>query len=140
MVQASHSNTSNSLVSMTSDGYKEISSYTFEFMEMYANRFGMNFSVINGNEGTDYHPAYLKSKISELLDIYDRIIFVDADSYITPLCPDLFSLVNEECVGSVPGRADIYIGDEPYQKCIERFGNIIIKHPYITSCLIVCSK
>lgn len=44
---------------------------------------------------------YEKYQIGEILQDFDRVIYLDGDVLIHPLCPDLTGIVPEECLGAV---------------------------------------
>jgi len=61
----------------------------------YADRIDADFRVIrvppNG-----FNLYFSKFRIAELLDEYERVIYLDADMLVMPGCPDLFSVVPQE--------------------------------------------
>lgn len=74
-------------------------------MQAYAERIGADFRVfpkkIENRTREIQSPAWLKLwAIWKMLDIYDRVMFVDSDAIIHPNCPDLFRVVPTDCFGA----------------------------------------
>jgi len=73
--------------------------YTGPYMAEYAARWHMAFYVIRQSNYENIHPWWAKLEIGRLLETYNRVIYVDADAYIMPDCPNLFDVVPEDRVG-----------------------------------------
>jgi hypothetical protein len=68
--------------------FKEILQLTKPYFEHYAKRTDANFVVI---EHCGYkNGKFAKLHLGELLNRYERILFVDVDAILLPTCPDLF--------------------------------------------------
>lgn len=81
------------------DYYKKISKYTLPFLEKYADKIGADFLNI-----TEHNKDYITQKwnkfyIYELLNKYQRIIYLDIDIIIREDCPNLFDVVPENRLG-----------------------------------------
>jgi ADP-heptose:LPS heptosyltransferase len=75
-------------------------------LEHYAHKTGADLVIISEPKINGYSPHFEKFQMAELLDKYDRIVYVDADTLIHPACPDLFNLVPVDHVGVVPDSQD----------------------------------
>lgn len=79
------------------DSYRLIAEVTHPWMRDYASRIDAEFIILST---TKYmFPHYEKFRIYSLLEHYNRIIYLDVDTLITPDCPDLFKLVPDDCLG-----------------------------------------
>lgn len=79
--------------------YNKISELTVPFIKNYADKIGADFLLIN-----EFNEKYITQKwnkfyISELLNQYKRIIYLDIDIIIRKDCPNLFEIVPENCLG-----------------------------------------
>lgn len=70
---------------------------TGPFMTAYARKYGLDYHVIQGEE-TDFSISE-KFRVGPYLDHYERVLFLDADTIITPDCPNLFDVVPEHLLG-----------------------------------------
>jgi hypothetical protein len=73
---------------------------TGPLFERYAARVGARYEVLTGPDADPY-PLRHKFKLAELLDRYDRVVYLDADVVLGPDCPDLFAEVPETHVGAL---------------------------------------
>jgi ADP-heptose:LPS heptosyltransferase/lipopolysaccharide biosynthesis glycosyltransferase len=87
--------------------------------KLYADKIKADFVVIDEEKINAGYPNLEKFQIGELLDKYDRILYLDVDIIIHPGCPDLFSIVSKEALGVVPDCSDGKWGN------INRFKEIV---------------
>lgn len=80
--------------------YQKIGKITHPLMQSYAQRIGADFKVIREQKIAITTIHWEKFQIYDLLDVYDRILFVDSDIIIREDAPDLFKVVPEDCVGA----------------------------------------
>lgn len=86
----------NALVTVTiGEAYHKIASLSHQTFIHYANRHNLAFRVIE--DGQTY---FAKLKLYELLDKYDRLIFVDTDTIIRNDCPNLLEVVPDTKFGA----------------------------------------
>ena len=90
-------------------------------------------------------PVHLqKFQIKEILDNFDRVLYVDVDTLIHPDCPDLFEIVPVDCVGAVPDCHNGKWGNINRFKEIlaiqDKLGNANWQTGYFNSGVIVLSK
>lgn len=71
--------------------YQKIAGYTHPTLKRYADRIGADFLVID--ESNCSTPHWEKFQICQLLNHYDRIIYLDTDLIVRDDCPDLFEIV-----------------------------------------------
>ena len=63
----------------------------------YAKKVGADFDIVYGDRNVSKGDLmYFKFKMYDYLDIYDRVLFVDADILIKNISPDIFEVVPEE--------------------------------------------
>jgi hypothetical protein len=90
-------------------------------MRAYAERVGAEFIKLTDVTCPPF-PEGEKWQTNDLFDIYDRILFVDADIVIRPGAPNLFELVPEDHVGlyddyhDLKGWAWVYAEYEAIQR------------------------
>jgi hypothetical protein len=88
---------------------KKYSQYTIPIIKEYSNKYNHDFICFNEEEYKEfgksffnydfkYNFDYLKFKIKELFNIYDRICWIDADIFIKKNSPDIFSCYKEDMV------------------------------------------
>lgn len=79
--------------------YNRIAKITLPFLKEYAEKIGADFILIN-----EFNEKYITQKwnkfyISELLNDYRRIIYLDIDIIVRKDCPNLFDIVPENELG-----------------------------------------
>ena len=88
----------NALVTVSvGEVYKEMSKLTHPSIKAYANRIGADFICIDESDSTS--PHWEKFQIFNLLNKYDRIIYLDTDIIVRDDTPNLFDIVPKEQVG-----------------------------------------
>jgi len=75
---------------------KAVSDLTFPAMMSYANSVGADFDYIKKESINAPHIFFQKFQISDYLDVYDRVFYLDADCLITPNCPNVFDYYDSE--------------------------------------------
>ncbi len=80
--------------------YRKMGEITHPLMRTYARRISAEFKVITEKKVSQTTVHWEKFQIKELLDTYDRILFLDTDIIVRGDCPDLFELVPEESLGA----------------------------------------
>lgn len=79
------------------DNFRHISDLTHPYIRKYANRIGAEFIVFGHQKYAHCH--FDKFRIYDILDHFDRVLYMDSDILVHPECPNLFELVPESCVG-----------------------------------------
>lgn len=79
--------------------FAELSEVTTPFMADYARRVNADFRIIT--DRGDLHSRFAKFRIHDLLDEYERILFIDNDALILPHAPNVFEEVPADAVGAV---------------------------------------
>jgi len=79
--------------------YSKMAELTHPPMQKYAERIGAEFIVIDSFDRSSQTPHFAKFRLYDLLDAYQRILYIDTDALMTPNCPDLFQLVPENQLG-----------------------------------------
>ncbi len=77
--------------------FLEVSKYTHPTIRNYADRVGADFIVLDTCKTT---PHWEKFRINDLLNKYDRIIYLDTDLIVRDDCPDLFDIVPYNQIGA----------------------------------------
>ena len=81
---------------------ESLAKYTIPFMKGYARRVGADFQEMKATKiAEQLSPYYEKTQIYDLLDTYDRVLFIDADILIAPDAPNLFDDCPKETVAAV---------------------------------------
>lgn len=84
-----------------------------------------------------------KFQIGPLLDVYQRILYLDADILVSPTCPDLFSMVPEKTLGIVPDPAgpQMWKRDEEMARMQAAFGTLESPiPPYFNAGVLILSR
>lgn len=72
---------------------------SYPFTRRYAERIGADFFCLStGIDGLS--PSFAKLKLGELLDLYDRMAYIDGDILVAPNAPDLFAEVAPARIGA----------------------------------------
>jgi hypothetical protein len=82
---------------VSSPAWEKLADTTLPSQRAYAKRLGAEFIVLG--PGPFGHRHYDKWQLHELLNRYDRAVYLDADVIVRPDCPDLFEAVPMHCVG-----------------------------------------
>ncbi|MDP1711129.1 MAG: glycosyltransferase family 9 protein [Candidatus Nanopelagicaceae bacterium] len=82
------------------DLYRRFGEVTHPSIKAYADKIGADFLVIDKQKISQTTPHYEKFQIYELLNKYDRILYLDTDLIVRPDCPDLFQLVPPDQLGA----------------------------------------
>ncbi len=92
------------IVTRADAGVKEITDMTLPIMREYAAFCNADLKILSGPPPVwtdDQKPHYRILKNYQLLDIYDRILCLDADMLINKNCPNIFDIVPEDKIGSI---------------------------------------
>jgi hypothetical protein len=122
------------------DEFKKLSVLTHPTIKAYADRLGAEFIVIDSCKTT---PHWEKFQICNLLNTYDRVIYLDTDLIIREDCPDLFDVVPYNKMGGfneakfVPREYSLIETAQAYGIDI---GNINWNGKYYNSGVLVVSK
>jgi len=76
---------------------KSIASITHKSIKAYAEKIGAEFKIID--ECKSSSPHWEKFQIHDLLNKYDRILYLDSDLIVREDCPNLFSIVPYSKIG-----------------------------------------
>jgi lipopolysaccharide biosynthesis glycosyltransferase len=84
--------------------FSQFAQHTIPWMKKYADKIGADF-LYDEKEKKLKYPLFGKYKVYDLLEEYDRILFLDIDILIRPDSPDIFELTPEDkfaafCEGS----------------------------------------
>jgi lipopolysaccharide biosynthesis glycosyltransferase len=78
-------------------GFDEIAKFSHPTFKLYANKINADFIVMKDRICKNIY--FCKFYVRELLEKYDRILFIDTDCLVRSNCPDLFEIVPEDCFG-----------------------------------------
>ena len=81
------------------ENYQKIAKITHEFIKKYAEKINAEFLCIDTQKISLTTPHWEKFQIYNLLNEYDRILYIDTDIIIRDDCPDLFKEVPENKLG-----------------------------------------
>lgn len=79
--------------------YQKMKVHTHPSIRSYAKRIGAEFLSIEKPKISSTTPHWEKFQIYELLNEYDRILYIDTDIIIREDCPDLFEIVPSNQLG-----------------------------------------
>jgi lipopolysaccharide biosynthesis glycosyltransferase len=82
------------------DYHQKMGEITHPLMRGYAARIGADFRVITEKKISQTTAHWEKFQIYDLLDVYDRILFLDTDIIVRGDCPNLFELVPGDALGA----------------------------------------
>lgn len=74
------------------DFYDKYSSVSLPMLENYAKTTKADLVLLK-DQKSYLHPAYVKLECKNILDNYDRLVYVDGDTIVRKTCPNLFDLV-----------------------------------------------
>lgn len=86
------------------DKIKEMTDITIPIMKKYAEACDADFIVLDEPPlfmTEDNRPHYRILKIREYLEVYDRVLNLDADMIINKNCPNIFDVVPDDKIGSI---------------------------------------
>jgi hypothetical protein len=117
----------------------------------YAAKYGYDYVVINERRikyRLQWHKPRVnlhleKFQMGPLLDLFERVVYFDADILLSPECPDLGSLVPPETLGVVadPSGTEAFKRDEEMANMEKKFG-LLGKdaQPYFNAGVLVLSQ
>jgi hypothetical protein len=80
--------------------YGKIGKATLPTIEAYAKRIDADYKCISEGETGNISHHFTKFQIYELLNKYDRIVYIDADCLVRDDTPNLFNIVPEDSFGA----------------------------------------
>ena len=93
---------------------------TIEYFKEYANKCGADYIGLEKQVVNLPNPFYEKFYFVELLNEYDRVLYIDSDIIITPWARDIFSHLDDtECFYAFPENFDLPIMDRDI--CVKPF-------------------
>ena len=81
------------------DDYQRMAKITHNSIKAYAEKVGADFKSIDETSISKTTPHWEKFQIYNLLNEYDRILYIDTDIIIRNDCPDLFKRVPDDKLG-----------------------------------------
>nr|MDO8114499.1 glycosyltransferase [Candidatus Sigynarchaeota archaeon] len=129
----------------TADGFAR---YSHPAMNLYANKVHADFvkldqPKINFNAPTHFRPVlFEKYQVYDVLEAYDRVLFLDTDILITPRAPDIFKVVPR---GKIGGVFEDFGTEEEHRRILirkvqEALGDIGWKEGFMNSGVFIVSK
>lgn len=85
-------------------------------------------------------PAYEKFQLADLLNRYDRILFIDTDILVSPESPNLFNLVPDSHLGAVSVESVYKAVEKEKVASEEILGPLQWSQPYFNSGVILFSQ
>lgn len=82
------------------DTYQSLAKMTHASIKAYAEKIGAEFIVIDRQRVSVTSAHYEKFQIADLLNKYERIIYIDTDVIVRDDCPNLFEIVPENRLGA----------------------------------------
>ena len=135
------------LVTRSDDSFSEIASLSHPILRKYADRIGADFVSLGkkfdapnlDKLGSSHYRIFA---LYDLFNEYERIISMDTDVLISPMCPDLFKLIDKGCIGTVYEDMGSRKDDRRNRIRLvqERWGNVGWSRGYLNTGVFVCSK
>lgn len=113
---------------------------THPLLADYAKKIGADFIVIDQEKLKLGYLHYEKYQIYDLLERYERIIYLDTDVIVTPECPNLFDIVPPEQFGAFLVSNHSYFHDGAIKDIQCELGNINWERKYFNSGVMVVSQ
>jgi ADP-heptose:LPS heptosyltransferase len=82
------------------ENFQSIARMTHPSLRKYAERIRADFVVIDQQKVSQTSPHFEKFQIYDLLNRYERIIYIDTDVIVRDDCPNLFDVVKPEEMGA----------------------------------------
>lgn len=79
------------------EAYQRMAALTHPSLRRYADRIGADFLSVSSSDASS--PHWEKCRIFDLLNDYDRILYLDTDMIVRDDCPDIFKLVPKMQLG-----------------------------------------
>jgi len=97
---------------------------TLPTIQAYASRIQVPLITIRDQILSGVSPAFEKWQLSNFLDEYDRILYLDADIVVTPHAPDIFKLpIPKSHLAAVIDKSDNAIREHPDELGFKGWGN-----------------
>jgi len=80
--------------------YQKVAKLTHPTIKAYAKKIGAEFIALTDDDKKLITPHWAKFAIYDLLNEYNRIIYLDTDIIVRNDCPSLFDQVPDECFGA----------------------------------------
>ncbi len=127
------------------DVYKEMGKITHPSLIKYANKIDADFWVIYEGIYNTKLSHWEKFQLYDILDKYERVIFLDTDIIVNKTCPNLFDIVPESDIGAfIESKFALYDIDVRHEdrmkKSQEALGNIGWKRYYFNTGVMILSK
>ena len=125
------------------DSMKEIARLTYSFMRRYAAKIGATFIVMNQRLITAENELPLhfeKYQLRYILELYDRVLFIDTDAFPAPDCPSLFDLVPEGKLGVYVVTPYTQLHDDSMKMFLAKAPHLQWDGHYFNSGVMVLSK
>lgn len=133
------------VVTRCDENAAELAKLTHPILECYAKTWEADFKILDHKEEwmTDYEMCHYRIlKLYDLLDEYDRIVVIDSDIVIMPGCPDPFTIVDPEKIGSI--YEDVGSRRIPRRHVLmniqRKYGDVGWREGYINTGFFVVSK
>ncbi len=113
---------------------ESLATYTVPLMEAYASRVGADFKKLGKSKVTEeLSPYYEKTQIFDLLNLYERVLFIDCDILITPDAENLFDYSTNDSVAAISVE-DVYPGAQKEKSVLSQLlGEVDWVQPYFNS-------
>ncbi|MDF5720718.1 MAG: glycosyltransferase [Rhizonema sp. PD37] len=130
----------NAVVTLCIGEEYKLGEVTHPLLKAYAEKLGADFIIIDKPKLNLNYVHFEKYQIYDLLENYERIIFLDTDIIVNPKCPNLFELVPEYQFGAFVVSKHTYFHDGAVKDIQKVLGDIGWKREYFNSGVMVVSK
>jgi len=125
--------------------WERIADLTHPTIKSYSNKIKSDFILINYPQINAKDIGFEKCQLYNILDYYDRVIYLDTDIIVTERCPNLFEVVPENDLGAfIESNYWQYSNEvnhfERIKNIQERLGNIKWTKDYFNTGVMVLSK
>ena len=116
------------------DEAQSIGSASMPLMQAYASRCHADFKVLGATHRSAGAEAfYEKFQIRELLDQYQRVLYIDLDVLVNPMSPDLFEQVPQNAFAATSVETVLSKAAIERRQIQDCLGDIDWSHPYFNA-------
>lgn len=120
--------------------FDQLARLTHPLMRDYANKMHADFIIIDSPELGISPIHYEKYQLANLLNKYERVLFIDTDVVVRPNSPDLFEYVPKNMFGAYLASKHSDCHDASLEKVQDELGSLGWKKDYFNSGVMVLSR
>lgn len=123
------------------DEAESIGKYSLPAMHCYAQRCNADFILLEPSTlSQNFNAFYEKCQVADLLERYERVLYLDADILVSPDSPDVFSLVPVDQLGAVSVNPVFRDLERSRRLTQQVLGPILWNQPYFNAGVMLVSR